>query len=416
MEPKIVDHLFRHQYGKMVAILANIFGLTHLEMIEDAIQDTFIKATLQWRKGLPENPEGWLMKAAKNRVIDLIRQIQAEKNRYTKITSGAAAIHLNELFLDHEIQDSQLRMIFVACHPALSPEEQIAFALKTISGFSMKEIASALLLKDETIKKRLARARKAIVRQNLQLSYPEPQEVNERLSGVLQTIYLIFNEGYHSTKNDQLINKDLCGEALRLCRLLLSKENFRSGSVYALFALLCFHSSRLESKINAAHEIVDLEHQDRSKWYLPLIVLGNDALRKAMEYEDRSAYHFEAAIAAEHVRAIRFEQTDWDRILALYQQLHDIQPTASTLLSMATIQLQRGALEAAKALLDNISQAKLARRDYLLQGCYAEYYLKSGNEKQAIDEIEKAIHSCSNELEKEYLTKKKKRMIARFKS
>jgi len=169
MEQKIVDHLFRHQYGKMVAILANFFGLSHLEMIEDAVQDTFVKATLKWQESIPENPEAWLMQAAKNRVIDLIRQLQAEKKRFTKIASGPAAIQINEIFLDHEIEDSQLRMIFVACHPALSPEEQIAFALKTISGFSMKEIATALLLKDETIKKRLCRARRAIAEQGIKL-------------------------------------------------------------------------------------------------------------------------------------------------------------------------------------------------------------------------------------------------------
>jgi RNA polymerase sigma-70 factor (ECF subfamily) len=194
----------------------------------------------------------------------------------------------------------------------------------------------------------------------------------------------------------------------------LSKENFRSGSVYALFALLCFHSARLESKINAAHEIVDLEHQDRSQWYQPLIVLGNDALRQARHYPDRSAYHFEAAIAAEHVRAIRFEQTDWDRILALYEQLYELQAADSTLLSMATVHLQLDQLEAAKALLDQISQNSLARRNYLLQGCYAAYYLKSGNEKKAIEEIEKAISSCSNRLERAYLEKKKTGMLARF--
>lgn len=410
MDTRIVDHLFRHQYGKMVAILTSFFGLEQLEMVEDAVQDTFVKATLQWRETLPENPEAWLLKAAKNRAIDLIRKIRAERNRYTKIASGSAAIQINEIFLDHEIEDSQLRMIFVACHPALSPEEQLAFALKTISGFSMQEIASALLLKEATIKKRLVRARKAMVEKQIKLSYPDPQEIDQRMAGVLQTIYLIFTEGFHSAKKDQLISKDLCGEALRLCRLLLKKENFRSGSVYALFALICFHTSRLESKISADNELVDLEHQDRSKWYLPLIILGNDALLKATEYSDRSAYHYEAAIAAEHVQAIRFENTDWNRILELYEQLYARQPTDSTLLSMATIHLQLGQLEKAKDLLDTISQSKLARRNYLLKGCYAEYYYRSGNRSLAITAMNNAIALCTNELEKRYLEKKKERM------
>lgn len=405
-----MDHLFRHQFGKMVAILSKIFGLSHLELIEDAVQDTFLKASLQWRNEIPEKPEAWLMKAARNRVIDLIRQLNAEKNRYDKITSGAASIHLNEYFLDHEVEDSQLRMIFVACHPALSGEEQIAFALKTISGFSMKEIAAALLQKEETIKKRLIRARKKILINKVKLTYPSPEEIESRLSGVFQIIYLIFNEGFHSTKPDSLISKDLCGEALRLCRLLLVKENFRSGSLYALFAHCCFHSSRLEAKISADQEIVDLEHQDRSKWYLPLIILGNDALRKAEEYDDQSVYHYEAAIAAEHVKAIRYENTNWSRILQLYEQLNQLQPSANVLLSMATINLKLNNLERAKAILDEITRDSFVQRKYLLHGCYAEYFYRSGEAVSALKEIDMAINSCSNKLEKEYLKKKKKQM------
>ena len=165
MENQLVDHLFRHHYGKMVAILTRYFGLAQMETIEDAVQDTFIK-TLQWRKELPDNPEAWLTRVAKNRTIDLLRSIKAEKNRIERINNGPNSIPLNELFLDHEIEDSQLRMIFVACHPSLKPQQQIAFALKTISGFSTKEIAAALLTKEETISKRLQRARKTIQEQH----------------------------------------------------------------------------------------------------------------------------------------------------------------------------------------------------------------------------------------------------------
>ena len=412
MEPKLVDHLFRHQYGKMVAILTKFFGLSHLEIIEDAIQDTFVKATLQWRTKLPDNPEGWLMKAAKNRIIDLLRQIKAEQDRFEKVTSGSSTFQLHELFLDHEVDDSQLRMLFVACHPALSAEEQIAFSLKTISGFSMKEIAAALLLKDETIKKRLVRARKTIITAQIQMDYPAPKEVQDRIAGVMQVIYLIFNEGFHSTKSDQLISKDLCGEAIRLCKLLLKKDNFRSGSLYALFALMCFHSSRLESKINSKNEIVDLENQDRSKWYMPLIILGNDALNKALEYKDWSQYHYEAAIAGEHIKALRYENTNWKRIINLYQKLHELQPSASTLLSMAIVHIQLGQLKEAKRILDAIPPEELQQRMYLHHGCYAEYYFKIGHQKKAIDEIENAIKLCSNDLEKKYLSKKKTKLLA----
>ncbi|MCB9233592.1 MAG: sigma-70 family RNA polymerase sigma factor [Bacteroidia bacterium] len=412
-ENKMVDHLFRHQYGKMIAILTNFFGLPHLELVEDAVQDTFIKATLLWRAEQPENPEAWLMQAAKNRVIDLLRQIKAEKDRFHKLDTESTQEQLDELFLDHEVEDSQLRMIFVACHPALSPEEQIAFALKTISGFSMKEIAAALLIKDETIKKRLVRARKTIIDQKIEFAWPEPHQVESRLDGVMQVIYLIFNEGFHSTRAEKLIDQDLCGEALRLCKLLLKKERFRSGSLYALFALLCFHASRLESKISPENEIVDLGQQDRSKWYMPLILLGNNALSMAMGYPDYSAYHLEAAIAHEHIRAIRFENTDWQRILELYQELNEIQPSDSGRLNLAIVHLQINQLQEAKILLDAISSGGLQQRNYLLHGCYAEYFHLAGQREEALQQIQLAIEASSNELEKNYLLKKKAKIAGK---
>ena len=413
MNQKIVDHLFRHQYGKMTAILTKFFGLSHIELIEDAVQDTFIKATLQWRTRLPENPEAWLFQATRNRIIDLLRQGKAEKSRYGKFLTGPATIQLNDLFLAHEVEDSQLRMIFVACHPFLSAEEQIAFALKTISGFSMKEIAAALLLKKETIKKRLSRSRKTIVEKNIQFDYPAPNEIHQRMAGVLQVIYLIFNEGFNSTKPDQLISKDLCGEALRLCKLLLKKKNFRSGSLYALFALMCFHSSRLESKIGPDNEIVDLEHQDRSRWYRPLIALGNDAMIKSLEYQDTSAYHLEAEIAFEHVNASRFKETNWKKILELYKQLQSLQPSDSNLMSMAIIHLQLNNLVESKKLLDSVNEKNLEHRSYLLFGCYADYYLKKGDFEKSIKFIGKAITLATNESEKNYIVMKRSLLLSR---
>lgn len=408
----MVDHLFRHEYGKMVAVLSKLFGLSNLELIEDAVQDTFVKASILWRNGPPEKPEAWLTQAAKNRAIDLLRQIQATKNRHEKAFHGSIALKINEFFLEHEVKDSQLRMLFVACHPTFSKEEQIAFALKAISGFSMKEIAAALLQKEETIKKRLVRARKKIQETDITLEYPDPAEVPKRMAAVLQIIYLIFNEGFHSTKPDALISKDLCGEAIRLCKLLLLKENFRSGSLYALFALLCFHASRLDSKMGDGG-IVDLRHQDRSRWYLPMIVLGNDALNKSIEFADRSVYHLEASIALEHIRAITFDNTNWQQILALYEEMYALMPSDHILLSRASIYLEINQLEDAKSALDQIKSQSLNQRRYLYHGCLAEYFEKSGDLPKALYEIETAIDLCSNQQEQEYLKEKMGKMEGR---
>ncbi|MCK5440855.1 MAG: sigma-70 family RNA polymerase sigma factor [Maribacter sp.] len=407
MEQKIVDHLFRHQYGKMVAILIRFFGLSNIETIEDAVQDTFIKATLQWRSQIPENPEAWLIKVAKNRTIDILRSVKAEKNRFEKVAHKVVSNHTNDIFLDHEIEDSQLRMIFVACHPSLKPKEQIAFALRTISGFNSKEIAAALLIKEETIKKRLSRAKKVIVKNKIKFEFPSANEVQQRLDRVMEIIYLTFNEGFHSTNKTKLIRKDLCGEAIRLTKLLLKKEKFRSGNLYALFALMCFHASRLDSKTNSSNEIVNLEHQDRSKWYFPLIKVGNNAMNKAMEYEVISIYHFEAAIAAEHLKAKTFENTDWNKILYWYSELYQLQPSTFTQLNMAIVNLQLNHLEVAQRILDQISIAKLEQRAYLYYGCYAEYYVKKKDIVMAISCLNKAILKTHNDLEKDYLIKRK---------
>ncbi len=410
MEQKIVDHLFRHHYGKMVAILTRYFGLAHIETIEDAVQDSFIKATLQWRKQIPEYPEAWLTKVAKNRTIDLLRSIKAEKNRNEENLDSGFSEEINELFLDHEIEDSQLRMIFVACHPKLKPNEQISFALKTISGFSTKEIAAALLSKEDTITKRLRRARQSIVKNKLQFEFPAPNEVKERLVSVMHVIYLTFNEGFHSTNTKQLIREDLCGEALRLCKLLLKKEKLRTGSLYALFALLCFHASRLKTKTNISNEIVDIRHQDRSKWFLPLIQMGHSAMNKAMEFDEVSIYHYEAAIAAEHIKAKTFENTNWSNILKLYQNLQQLQPNNLNLLNIASVKLQLNKLEAALKILKSLDEVDLGQRAYLYFGCYAEYYEQSGEIMLAISNLEKAIAKTTNGLEITYLQKKMEKL------
>ncbi|WP_116771629.1 RNA polymerase sigma factor [Maribacter litoralis] len=410
MEHKVVDHLFRHHYGKMVAILTRFFGLSYIETIEDAVQDTFIKATSQWRTQIPDNPEAWLNRVAKNRTIDILRSIQAEKNRNLAITTGASSLQIDELFLDHEVADSQLRMIFVACHPSLHPNEQIAFALKTISGFSIKEIAAALLTKEETISKRLTRAKKTIIERDIQFQYPDPEAIHNRMERVMKVIYLTFNEGFHSTNKEKLIKEDLCGEAIRLCQLLLKKEQFRSGSLYALFALLCFHMSRLKSKISSDNQLVNLKNQDRAKWYFPLIKMGSSAMHKAMDYDDSSVYHYEAAIASEHLNAKTFKDTNWRKISYWYEQLHTFEPNMFTLLNYATVCLQLNDLAKTYQLLNCIEVAELGQRGYLYYGCFAEYYLKKGEKDLAISFLDKALAGTTNKLEREFLMKKREVM------
>lgn len=408
---KIVDHLFRHQYGKMVSILTRIFGLAHLETIEDAVQDTFVSAMMKWRTQVPENPEAWLTQAAKNRAIDLLRKLKADQSRLSKLPLQASITALDEFFLDHEIADSQLKMIFTACHPLLKPRDRIAFALKTVAGLGANEIASSLLLKKETVKKRLVRARKAIQSNNIEFSIPTGQDLLARLESVHHVLYLIFNEGFHSGQKDMLIRKDLCGEAIRLVQLVLQKPSLRSGSGYALFALMCFHASRLESKVSEAGEVIDLKRQDRSLWYLPMIQLGSTALQKAHSFPHISEYHFEAAIAELHLIAPSFEETDWDTILNLYLSYDKHFPSPITTLNIGVVLLELGREEDAAGYLARVRPNDLEQRAYLYYGAMAEYFKAVGETDKALDFLNQAIEGVSNEAEKDHLVGKRDQLL-----
>lgn len=407
----LIDHLFRHQFGKMVSILCRIFGLEHLETIEDALQDTFIKASVSWRNGIPENPEAWLTTAAKNRTIDLFRSLKSEKERAKYLESSSSAIAFSELFLENEIADSQLRMIFTACHPALDPRDQIAFALKTIAGFSQKEIAAALLLKNETIKKRLTRARASISKEELKFKIPQGAELEQRMVRVLEVLYLLFNEGFHSSKKEMIVRKDLCGEALRLCKMLVDHPKVCNSEAQALFALMCFHSARLDSKIDALNEIIDLRLQDRSKWYFPLVVAGNNMMIKATRTNAYSPYHYEAAIASEHLIAKKFENTNWAKILFWYEKLQAISPSPFNLLNMAVVNLQRDMPHLALEIMQQVDPSALGHRDYLYHGCMAQYYKAIKDYKKAIACYDQALASVRNESENRYLKIKRQNIL-----
>lgn len=415
METKLIDHLFRHHSGKMVSVLTRIFGLAHLEVIEDAIQDTFIKASISWRNQLPNNPEAWLTAAAKNRVLDIFRKLKTEKKHLPNISFGTDTIAINELFLNNEIADAQLRMIFTACHPALDPRDRISFALKTVSGFSIREIASALLTKEETIKKRIYRARKSIQQSQLEFKIPQGKELPQRLESVQEVLYLIFNEGFHSNKKEQLIRKDLCGEAMRLCKMLLKNEYTRTNETYALFALMCFHSARIESKMNSDNEVLDLKHQDRNLWHFPLIELGNTMMNKAISDAIYSCYHYEAAIAAEHLQAKHFEETNWDKILYWYQCLYKLQPMPNHLLTMAVVCIQKKDFINAKIYLAKLKPQDFEQRTYLYYGAYTDYYNAINNIEEALKYNKLALINVNNDQEKEFLLKKNLALLSKKK-
>jgi RNA polymerase sigma factor (sigma-70 family) len=337
---QLVSHLFRHEAGKMAAVLTRMVGLRELQLAEDLVQDTLLQALHVWKvKGIPENPTAWLYTVAKRKAIDVIRQrnthahIEAELAKAFR-SEWTLAPTINRLF-DDEIEDSQLRMMFACCHPSIPYESQIALVLKTLCGLSISEIAHSFLTQDETITKRLYRAREKIRTEGIELEQISVATIANRQNTVLHALYLLFSEGYNSTHPDKLIRHDLCEEAMRLCLLLTKNKLTNSPDVNALLALMCLQASRADARLDEKGNIVLLQDQNRTLWNKALIEKGYEFLDKSGEGQNYSEYHLEAAIAATHAQAKTFEQTNWSHIVELYQILLTLKPDPIVELNLA---------------------------------------------------------------------------------
>ena len=249
----LVDNLFRHESGKLIAVLTRTFGPKNLELAEDVVQDTLLKALEYWKfHGAPDNPSAWLFTVARNKALDVIRREKHKKEFAEDLNAllkseYSAGITLNHFINENEIQDEQLQMMFVCCHPSLPEEGQVALVLKTLCGFSVAEIAKAFLTSEETITKRLYRAREQFRNENIRFEIPQLIDLPARLESVLTAIYLVFNEGYNSSSHDLVIREDLVEESLRLTHFLINNKITCQPNALALMALLCFHAARLHS-------------------------------------------------------------------------------------------------------------------------------------------------------------------------
>src|SRR5438034_4272226 len=308
--PGLVDHFFRREAGKMVSYLTRIFGLGGLDLAEDVVQDTLCRALETWSiNGPPDNPSAWLMRVARNRAVDLVRR--DEQFRYF----APELVYLLRLREDQpgetpafekEIQDDQLRLMFSCCHPELSIEAQVTLILRTLCGFSVSEIAHALLASEDSIEKRLGRARKLFRLSGTFVELANASEIPRRLEAVYQAIYLLFNEGYHASRSEQTVREDVCFEAIRLALLLSEHPEGEKPKTHALLALLCFHAARLPGRIDDDGGLIQLEIQDRSKWDRDLIGRGFLFLEKASMGNELSEYLLEAGIASLHCAALTY--------------------------------------------------------------------------------------------------------------
>lgn len=322
-QQELIPHLFRTEFSKITAVLAKLFGFEHIEIAEDIASDTFLLASETWSiKGLPENPAAWLYTVAKNKAKDYLRRNKLFSDKITPhLQYSNSELHELDIDLsDTNIVDSQLQMMFAICQPAIPAEAQIGLSLRILCGFGIEEIANAFLSNKETINKRLMRAKAKLREENVKMAFPASAEIDKRLETVLTTIYLLFNEGYHSLSQNTTVRKDLCLEAIRLAYLLTINPATDKPAVSALLALMCFHASRFEARTNPAGEQVLYEDQDTSLWDKELIGRGKFYLNRAAEGPELTKYHIEAGIAWWHTY---YEDTPekWESILQMYNRL-----------------------------------------------------------------------------------------------
>jgi RNA polymerase sigma factor (sigma-70 family) len=416
---QLVDHLFRHESGKMIAVLTRIFGTHNLEMVEDVVQEAFLRAMRTWRMNqLPDNPSGWLMQVARNRAIDIIRR-QQHLDQYSKEVAHALQEEteqtVGQFFSESEIADSQLRMIFACCHPALKEEDQVALTLKTVSGFGVAEIARALVTNETVIQKRLYRARQYLKEHHIALEIPAGRELTTRLHIVYTVLYLLFNEGYNSLKADELIRKDLCAEAMRLAFLLSEHRSGKQPATFALLALMCFQASRFESRIDADNSIILLQHQDRSTWNAALIQQGYYFLNESSSGDELTIYHLESAIAAEHCMAPTFNDTNWTRMLQLYDLLLEQKRIPLVLLNRAIVMAQlQQAVKAIQEIwqIDDIDN--LLKTQYIFSAVLGDMYWQIGDEHNARKFLQMA-HDLTPSLAEKKLIAGKLEMLCKTK-
>ena len=320
---ELIPHLFRTEYRKIVSVLCKLFGIEYIEIAEDIVSDTFLLASEIWGlRGQPENPTAWLYVVAKNKTKDYLKRNSLFAQTISKeIKRGATASAEIEVDLSSKnINDSQLAMIFVVCHPCNPAEAQIGLALNLLCGFGADEIAHAFLTNKKVIYKRLQRAKEKLRREKIKIEQPTLSQIDDRLSTVLMVLYLLFNEGYYSSNQDITLSKDICLEAMRLNHLLIENEQTNKPFANALFSLMCFQSSRFDARRDKNGETVLYQDQDTNLWDQELIAKGEYFLDRASQGDKLSKYHLEAGIAYWHT--IKSDTKEkWENVLQLYNQL-----------------------------------------------------------------------------------------------
>ena len=401
----VVEEIFRREAGRVLATLIRLLG--DFDMAEEAQQDAFAAAIEQWpAQGTPDNPRAWLISAGRNKAIDRIRrEVFFREKVADRELASAQADALAEIDESDEaiFGDDRLRLIFTCCHPALNDEAQIALTLREVCGLSTQAVARAFLVAEETMAQRLVRAKKKIRDAGIPYETPDPSVLDQRVDGVLAVVYGVFTEGYAATAGAQLIDVELCAEAIRLGRLLdtLLPNNAR---VLGLLALMLLHDARRRSRVSDAGDVVLLDDQDRSQWDQNEISEGLSLVDKSLAAKGKiSPYAVQAAIAALHVRAADKQATDWPQIVGLYEVLLRLQPTPVIELNHAVaVSMVDGAARALD-LVDSLAARGRVTQYHLLHAARGSFLQQLGRTQEAREAYSIALRSATLEPERRFL-------------
>jgi RNA polymerase sigma-70 factor (ECF subfamily) len=407
---QVVEHLFRHEAGKMVATLTGIFGLEHLTLAEDVVQEALARAFQTWPfYGVPQNPSAWIMRASKNLALDVVRRqkvFREKEPEIIRLIDQPAPSPAETALQEQEIADDRLRMMFVCSHPAIPPEAQAALALKTLCGFGVSEISRAFLTTDAAIAKRLTRAKQKIREARIPFEIPAGEELRGRLDGVLQSLYLLFNEGYKASSGDKLVREDVCLEAVRLANLLALHPAGNHPKTHALLALMLFNTARLEARMDNEGNLLRLQEQDRSLWDQGMIAQGMFHFSRSAAGGELSEYHLQAGIAACHCSAKDFESTDWPCILSLYDQLLQVDGSPVVALNRAVAVANVHGPDAGLAAVEVIPHRDQLDSYYLYYSVLGEFETQRSNFPAAAAHFRRALELSELQSERTFLSKR----------
>jgi RNA polymerase sigma-70 factor (ECF subfamily) len=401
-----VDVVYRSDWGRIVATLIRQFG--DFELAEDAAQEAFTAAVDQWRTdGVPDSPSAWIIQTAKHKAIDrLRRQTRLQEKLETHPEFFPSEIVDEPNFNYGEIPDDRLRLIFTCCHPALALEAQVALTLRTLGGLQTDEIARAFLVPTATMAQRLVRAKRKIRDAGIPYIVPDTSDMPARLDGVLSAIYLIFTEGYAATRGQPLIRADLCTEAIRLARLVRALlEPNPPAEATALLALMLLHDSRREARLDEAGDLVVLEEQDRNRWNKEQIAEALALVGEAFG-STLGPFALEAAIAAEHCKAARAEDTNWPRIVNLYDLLQQLLPSPVIALNRAVAVAMADGPRAGLAIINELAATGELDEYHLLHAARADMLRRLGSNAEAAENYELALTLASNDSERRFLERR----------